>query len=94
MKRTITILPGNTDNKLTQQEWHNYVIELDALVNSWSQDLWFFGAPSNWMLWQNACWVLDIMDEDMAMFSMELKLIRERYRQDSLALVDGTTKFV
>jgi hypothetical protein len=94
MKRTLTILPGNSDHKLTQVEWHDYVLEIGGLIDSWSQNVWFFGAPANWMAWQNACWVIEIMDEDMSGFSMELKLIRERYNQLSIAVVDGTTTFL
>lgn len=94
MKRTLTILPGNTDHKLSQVEWHDYVLEIGGLIDSWSQNVWFFGAPANWMAYQNACWVIEIMDEDMTGFSTELRLIRERYHQDSIALVDGITRFV
>ncbi len=94
MRRTLTILPGNSDHKLTQLQWHDYVMEIGGLIDSWSQNVWFFGAPANWMAYQNACWVIEIMDEDMAGFSMELKVIRERYRQNSIAIVDGITTFL
>ncbi len=47
MKRTLTILPGNTDHKLSQVEWHDYVLEIGGLIDSWSQNVWFFGAPAN-----------------------------------------------
>ena len=94
MKKTVTILIGNNDDKLTQRQWHDYVSEIDILISSWSQTVWFFGTPPGFTIWQNAAWVFEMMSEDVIGFCVELTLVRERFHQDTVALVEGITQFI
>ena len=91
---TVTIQIGNTDNKLTQQEWSCYVEDLDTALNSIpGLNRHFFGGSINWAPWQNACWVIET---SLAPGDLEsvLRSIRRKYRQESVAVTYGETQFI
>jgi len=94
VKKSVTVLIGNSDDKLTQKQWHDFVNEVDLLISSWSQTVWFFGASPGFTIWQNAAWVFEMMSEDIVGFSIELTLVRERFYQDSVALIEGLTQLI
>ncbi len=62
---TVSILIGNTDNKLMQLEWSNFVMQTKDHIYQLAQRVHFFGAPPNWEVWQNACWVIEIEHDRM-----------------------------
>lgn len=94
MKKSACIAIGNSDNKLTQQEWANYVQRVRSIVDTFALVTHFFGGSSTWERWQNVCWLIDIDDSDLAALKQILKQAREYYRQDSVAIVVGETEFV
>ncbi len=89
----MVILIGNSDNKLTQSEWAHYCAAVRNAVERHAFEVHFSGG-SDWDApWQNACWVikpLDCCDE----LEKELENIRKSFRQDSIAIMYGETKFI
>lgn len=89
---TITIQIGNTDDKLSQEEWSDYYEAIDRAVSLLALKLHFSGAPPSHARRQNACWVIDIDGED------ELQAIvtrtRLKYGQESVAWTKGRTEFI
>lgn len=98
---TATICIGNSDDKLTQHEWSEYVKSVDMFVDKWRFNVYFRGFPESAARWQNACWVLDARDlvgepAGMAVqiLRQDLAIIAKRYKQDSIALILGDSEMV
>lgn len=90
---TITIQAGNTDNKLTQQQWAEYVSALDKVITEWADEVHFMGGPANWMPWQNVCWVVNVdAEERVGDLRMAVIMVREHFKQDGIAWTEGTTE--
>lgn len=89
----ISVMAGNSDNKLTQQEWSNFVNELSNFLSGWQVARHFFGGSPTWTAWQNVCFVIEINSLDQALLD-GLTRIRETYRQDSVCVLAGEPLFV
>lgn len=89
---TIHIAIGNTDNRLTQQEWADYATEVDRLLAEHAHEIhgaWFSlpNAP-----WQNACWAFTVENGDVRVkIENGLGDLLARYRQDSIAWNESET---
>ena len=94
-KYTITILIGNSDDKLTQKEWSSFYNEVNVLTVIHTTTTHFAGASMPDKPWQNACWVVDVSKTHQhAILKEHLDGLRKKYRQDSIAWVEGETKFI
>ena len=93
---TLVLMIGNTDNRLTQQEWAAYCNEFMQLVTREALEVHFCGGPSTWSTYQNLCMVgvFDLGEPDHSRFVRELQDLRVRFRQDSVAVVPGITQFI
>jgi hypothetical protein len=94
--KTITIQIGNSDDKLSQKEWSEYISAVNMEINNSTEytNIHFFGASASWESWQNACWVFEI--EEFLAFNLRNNLIkiRELYKQNSIAWTEGDTSFI
>lgn len=91
-KVTLVIQIGNTDNKLTQQEWSSYQLEVKETIKQWSTCIHFDGNSDPEAAWQNKCWVIET--DRPATLKLHLTAIRKKYRQDSIALSLAETSFI
>lgn len=91
---TITLQIGNSDDKLTQAEWHDYVEAVRTLLGDGPAQVHFFGAPPNWTPWQNAAWVFVLECGAIPPMQQALVDIRTRFRQDGFAWTEGETAFL
>lgn len=76
---------GNSDDKLTQAEWSQYVVEIIARVVSigHTHGAWF-SLPHT--AYQNACWCVEFDSAEGLVEGREVATeIREKFRQDSIA---------
>lgn len=91
---TVYVSIGNSDDKLTQVQWAEYVervnnairYPVDVQVHGW----WFSHSVSQY---QNTCWCFEVASQSTAMdLQEELTIIRSSYGQDSVAwaVVSGT----
>jgi hypothetical protein len=91
----VTVSIGNTDNKLTQQEWNNFVTEIQDVIMLLDElQIRFFGGASNWEPWQNVAWILEGSASDIEHLHDAVKSIRRRYDQDSAFMLFGQGMFV
>ena len=88
----LVISIGNTDNKLTQQEWSNFVQEIDKVITEYGK-VHFFGGASNWLPWQNVAWIIEV-DNHRLSLDRRLEEIRKKYNQDSVFLMVGDGLFI
>lgn len=98
---TVVIQIGNSDDKLTQQEWSEFVSDVqDLLITEYNSQIHFHGVSVGSAPWQNACWVIDASKEwigEPAIVTMlrdELAALAKKYRQDNIAMTVGETEFV
>jgi hypothetical protein len=91
---TITLQIGNSDDKLKQKKWAEYVKKIDALIHMFGGRRYFFGAPPNYYEWQNATWIFDIDDEIKDLLKEKITNRRKNYMQDSVAWTEGHTQFI
>lgn len=93
--KTITIQIGNSDDKLTQKEWAEYVKFVGLAVETYAAIIYFSGFSLGGAPWQNAAWVLTPnSDIDAQHLRRQLSQIRVEYRQDSIAWTEGQTDFI
>jgi hypothetical protein len=92
---------GNSDDKLTQEQWSRFVSDVQSFVERWRFAIYFHAASAGSEPWQNACWVLDARDlfgepagQAKDILCQELGKLAKRYKQDSIALTLGNTEFV
>lgn len=90
--KTYTVQIGNSDDKLTQKKWVEFVEEVDDLINQWAYRIHFAGSSHPLEVWQNACWVFMIADPSRVM--PELVEIKNKYGQESIAWTEGKTEFI
>jgi hypothetical protein len=90
---------GNSDDKLTQEQWSRFVSEVQDMLMLWRYPIYFHGCSVGSAPWQNACWVIDVrvfINEPSAINTIRHKLsvFAKKYKQDSIALTLGSTEFV
>jgi len=54
---------GNSDDKLTQAQWHEFVREVDDLLVTRTVHGRWFAAPD--VPWQNACWCIEFEPDQL-----------------------------
>ena len=104
--KTVTVCIGNSDNKLTQEEWHKFWDVMDYEIERLAREIYFSGSSVGTSLYQNACWVFSIENDypdsipptnyitpEIELISL-IKSIREHFKQDSVAIVIGDTQFI
>lgn len=93
--KTVHISIGNSDDKLTQLRWSQYVDEVDRLVDSVASVV-----HGRWMSlpntrYQNACWAFEVMEEiDVENVKKILAGIAFAYDQDSIAWNESETEMI
>ena len=86
---------GNTDNKLTQQEWVQFIESVESVVEGMPLHGAWFSRPD--APWQNACWLMDISQNSpvyIADMKARLSMLAQRYKQDSIAWAEAETEFL
>lgn len=92
--KTVTLQIGNTDSKLSQMEYSNFVEQVNKVVSTYASETHFSGGSASWKPWVNYCWVFNIEDNLVDKIKYSLKIVRKQYRQDSVAWTVGETEFV
>lgn len=95
----MTILVGNSDNKLSQQEWSEFIMELNMLCRtlvSTDREIHFMGGSNSEDRVQNYAIVISTKNImfNLNSFYKDLQDLRSKYLQDSIAVVEGKTKFI
>jgi len=91
---TIVVQIGNSDDKLKQSEWSQFVHQVRECVHTYAHCVHFDGAANLDAPQQNACWVADLDDSNRDPLRDSLRTLRQRYRQDSIAFTLGSTEFL
>jgi hypothetical protein len=89
-----TIQVGNSDDKLTQHEWSEYVAAVHSATTADGIETHFFGSSEGSKPWQNACWVVSIQETKVDAMLQTVAKIRKQYKQDSVAIVLGDVRMI
>jgi len=91
---TVTIQIGNSDNKLRQVQWADFIEAVEKLLSKTAVVIHFAGGSDPRASWQNFCWVIEIPPERMPQFKASLLFVGSAFFQDSIAVTEGETLFV
>jgi len=94
---TITVLIGNSDDKLPQRQWYNFVREMENCIRHFANEFHFSGGSDCKSLYQNYCFVFDMepCEKMISKLKFSVKDIRKFYGQDSVALLSSDeTEFI
>lgn len=86
---------GNSDDKLEQHAWSNFIRELKGVLSDLSGRTYgeWYSAPDS--TWQNMCICKEVRLNDLPRLRAALRALRRFYQQDSVALVtSGRTELV
>jgi hypothetical protein len=92
--KTVAVLIGNSDDKLKQEGWSQFVTKVIALIEAFSDHMYFSGASHPWATWQNSCWVFSIEEESLRLLKIKLADVRRNYLQDSVAIIEDDTEMI
>jgi hypothetical protein len=92
--QTVFVSIGNSDDKLTQKEWAQFCTDLNATVRGLTTRVLgeWYSKPGE--QWQNMCVASDLDPGALQALLVALEAMRKVYRQDSIAVLPGTTYFV
>jgi hypothetical protein len=80
---------GNSDDKLSQQEWAAFCADMVSFVGTWSRHVFFAGYSSPHMPWQNASASFligtDSTRSNVEFIRADLRLMAARWRQEAIA---------
>lgn len=93
---TLAVLIGNSDNRLTQKQWSEYIQAVGDAIQKHSERIYFGGSSWPQAEWQNACWVIQPKSEPFqeAQLWEALQKIAVTFNQESIAMVSGDTQFI
>jgi hypothetical protein len=94
MKVTITIQIGNSDDKLSQRNWAEFVDKINKVIEATASEVYFFGAPHNYAQWQNAAWIFSCDEEIVDVAKNKFIEIRKSFLQDSIAFTICDMEFI
>lgn len=90
--KTITIQIENSDDKLSQSRWSDFMSEAHSIIGHLCSKIHFFGTSLGNSRWQNACWVVEF--NELLPLRERLSSLKNRFKQDSIAITEGTTEFI
>ena len=92
--KTVTVLIGNSDNKLTQAAWSGFIADLTDIVFERMDVTHFRGHSNPESIYQNHAIVFTIDDSKIEVLKNSLRELKDIFKQDSIALVLGDSEFV
>lgn len=95
MSAVLYVSIGNSDDKLPQAEWSEYVTEFCRTVRNYADEIhgeWYSAADS---AYQNACMAIVVIPDDVNELRDKLYMLREEFEQNSIAwAVAPETEFI
>jgi hypothetical protein len=92
--KTVCLQIGNGDDKLSQSRWHEFVVQIKAVVDDHCSKVHFFGGPENWCAQQNVALVFEVQDSSIDRLKTEVTNLRKKFLQESAAWMEGQTLFL
>ena len=91
--KTVVILIGNSDDKLSQKDWAGFYLHVYEFVSKYGT-VHFSGTSIPVAIWQNACFVVEVSILSLSVIKQGLEELSTEYNQDSIAILVGDTEFI
>lgn len=92
--KTVVIQIGNSDSKLTRSDWLLFIADTRQSVAKHCGQVHFDGGSSFDSQWQNVCIVAESRVENEASLLIDLRRIRQKWKQYAIAVTLGETAMV
>ena len=92
--RVATIQIGNTDNRLSQKEWSEFAMRAREAIQRTVHRVHFSGGADWDAPRQNACWVCEVLPDQLPGLKAALRRLCVEHRQESIALSVGEPEFI
>src|ERR1051326_837600 len=90
---------GNSDDRLTQKSWYDFITLIREVLHSWEKDNYikihgeWFSAPD--VEWQNANWCVEVFnDSHVPVFKNKIVQVAGWFNQDSVAWASAEVEFL
>jgi len=93
-KITAIVLIGNSDDKLTQKDWHYFVTDVRTIIWTFEKETHFIGSTEPFSQYQSACFVFEMEKNQLEAFKNKLVLVKLRHKQNFIALIVGNTQLI
>ncbi len=95
---TVYVSIGNSDDKLSQAEWHRFFVETGFRIRR-AVEAGGGQVHGQWVsepasAWQNACWCAVLNPDSAEQLKMSLAHLAADFRQDSIAWAEAETTFI
>ncbi len=90
----VTVLIGNSDDKLSQWDWSAYCERTHELIKQYAKDIHFSGYSVGNAKWQNAAFVFVVDSKYLQAMGEDLRIVKNQFNQESIAVVYGPTEFI
>lgn len=91
---TVYISIGNSDDKLTQQEWAAFAATVRGDVRRAASRVHGEWVSLPWSPWQNSCWCIEVDRAEVEQLQAALRNAAAMFRQDSIAWAEAQTTFI
>lgn len=85
---------GNSDDKLSQEEWAGFQERVDLAISMAASGIFGTWVSLPRDPWQNACWAFECKPDEKAQLRIELFALAATFKQDSIAWCEGPTEFI
>lgn len=92
--KNVSVLIGNSDNRLSQEDWSVFIRDCSNAVVRWSGVVHFAGGSLITSKYQNFCWVLEVEDEMVSYLKNELLRLKLLNHQESIAFITGEVELL
>lgn len=90
----VSLQIGNSDDKLLQTEWAQFVADTARLITVHVSRIYFHGCAEGSKPWQNACWVFLCTKMEATRLKNQMMDLRKQYKQDCVAWLEGVTELL
>ena len=93
-KITVSLQIGNSDDKLTQLQWSDFVTVIGNIIQMHKGEIHFFATSEGSQPWQNAAWIFNVSENSLKILQKHVTETRKDFKQDSVAWLEGITVFI
>ena len=90
----VTLQIGNSDDKLTQNQWSEFCAAVGMAIRVHGGLVHFCGTSDGMAPWQNAAFVFECSDEQSKILQPNIAELRKIFRQDSAAWTSGEIRLI
>lgn len=90
----LAVLIGNSDGKLSQDEWEAFVTDMSDAIGDFEDQRHFEGESEPGAPWQNACFVVHVDNTFVTKIYDAIAACGARHNQEAVAIIAGHTTFI